>query len=456
MTRILLRAHKDPFTTVSAHEALTKNRIGNNTGNLVFSLAAQRLLSVEGVDIDARRLTGLTAEQVNEEYDALVIPLANAFRVSFRHQLDELSALIEKLTIPVTILGVGIQAPLGKGARPSSVIDESVQRFVAAVLDRSASIGVRGGATARYLDELGFGEPHIQVIGCPSMFMRGGSLTVAKRAESLDRLSPIALNLSPYEHTAALGRLSMDGAEQFPNLMYVAQDHVTLGLLVTGEYRTRFTLDPDLPVHLDHPLVAQNRVRMFLDPQPWFDFLSGCDFTLGTRIHGNITSLQAGTPALVLAHDTRTLELAEYHRIPHLTLEQSAGQSIARLYDLTDLEPLLSAHPERWERFRAYLEVQQLAHIFQEGRDRGAAFDSRLAAMTYPPAVQAISGLPLRDLYAMRQENGGLRREVRGLRKQLRQAAPTPPTALHALAAVVKRRLRRGGGDGNPAAGAAS
>ena len=76
--------------------------------------------------------------------------------------------------------------------------------------------------------------------------------------------------------------------------------------------------------------------------------------------------------------------------------------------------------------------------------------------MTYPPAVQAISGLPLRDLYAMRQENGGLRREVRGLRKQLRQAAPTPPTALHALAAAVKRRLRRGGGDGNPAAGAAS
>ena len=69
------------------------------------------------------------------------------------------------------------------------------------------------------------------------------------------------------------------------------------------------------PITLDHPLIRSDRVRFFLDPKTWFDHLAQYDFSFGTRIHGNIAALLAGTPALLLAHDSRTLELAEYHEI---------------------------------------------------------------------------------------------------------------------------------------------
>jgi polysaccharide pyruvyl transferase WcaK-like protein len=74
------------------------------------------------------------------------------------------------------------------------------------------------------------------------------------------------------------------------------------------------------PITLDHPLIRSDRVRFFLDPTTWFEHLAQYDFSFGTRIHGNIAALLAGTPALLLAHDSRTLELAEYHEIPHRTI----------------------------------------------------------------------------------------------------------------------------------------
>ena len=45
MARILIRSHKNPFTVADAESTLERNLIGSNTGNLVFSQAAYRLLS---------------------------------------------------------------------------------------------------------------------------------------------------------------------------------------------------------------------------------------------------------------------------------------------------------------------------------------------------------------------------------------------------------------------------
>jgi len=55
-TRILVRAHKDPFTVADASTTLRRNLIGSNVGNLVFSQATFRLLSVPGTTIDASPL----------------------------------------------------------------------------------------------------------------------------------------------------------------------------------------------------------------------------------------------------------------------------------------------------------------------------------------------------------------------------------------------------------------
>src|SRR5690606_24047259 len=133
MRRLLLRSHKSPFRVASAEVTLRHDLIGGNTGNLVFSQSVHRLLSTA----DAEITTGLfrhTAPQINAEFDHLVIPLANAFRPRYVDRLDRLSELIEKLTIPVTVVGVGAQASIDGVRRDAERLDRATARFVRAVL----------------------------------------------------------------------------------------------------------------------------------------------------------------------------------------------------------------------------------------------------------------------------------------------------------------------------------
>ncbi len=146
MTRILIRGTKSPLDAVPAERVLDDNLIANNSGNLLFLETAFKVLSTRDAEVIPDRLVAhrLGADEINERFDVYVIPLANAFRASFEETLVRLTAVIEKLTIPVVVLGVGVQT--AKSHAPGAIrpFDDSVKAFVRAVLDRSPSIGVRG------------------------------------------------------------------------------------------------------------------------------------------------------------------------------------------------------------------------------------------------------------------------------------------------------------------------
>ena len=111
-----------------------------------------------------------------------------------------------------------------------------------------------------------------------------------------------------------------------------------------------------LPVHTSHPLFVENKVRFFVDPWPWIEDLRGVDFAFGTRIHGNIAALLAGTPAFVLAHDSRTLELARYFEIPHRRMtDVPPDTDAAELYAEADYGALMRGHAARFATFSAFL-----------------------------------------------------------------------------------------------------
>jgi len=453
---ILVRAHKNPFKVASAEKTLEQNLIGSNTGNLVFSQATYRLLSTSDARLKTSGLAKSRAAEINDRYDHVVIPLANAFRAGYLDTLDALSALIERLTIPVTVLGVGAQASLEGAYRRGDEVAESARRFVRAVVEHSPSIGVRGDFTGQYVRALGFSDDQVDVIGCPSMFMYGPDLHVTKKAERLTRESPIALNISPY--VREMGPISLSHADRYPNLIYMAQNHRTLELMLWGHYpypenRLKVLAEAGAPVTLDHPLIRQDRVRFFVDPQTWFVHMRGYDFSFGTRIHGNIAALLAGTPALVLAHDSRTLELAEYHAIPCRSIPE-LGEDVdaAELYAAADWEPMNKAHRGRWETFAAFLVRQGLNHVYAEG-ESAEAFDRRIAETRFPPPVHTLMGAAPEDLYASRMASTKLRSEVQSLRRQLRAARSQAVTgALKAESATgiarlrrtLRRRLRRG------------
>jgi hypothetical protein len=387
MPRILLRAPKSPFDVRSPAETLRRNLIASNSGNLVFIEAAWKLLSVPGAEIEADRLVVRPsgADEINERFDAYVIPLANAFRNSYRDQLDQTTALLRRLRIPVVVLGVGAQGSTDYSWDAIRPIERSVKEFVAAVLDRSPSIGVRGEGTLEYLNGLGFRD--VDVIGCPSMFLWGDRLPVARKVEGLDARSKLAITISPYR--TAMGQIAMNVLARYPDLLYIAQDLDTLALLLYGTSLPDATPGAALPLHPAHPFFAQRQARFYVDPWPWIRDLREVDYCFGSRIHGTIAALLAGTPATVLAHDSRTLELARYFGIPHRLLRDvPATIDPAELYADADLAALVDGHAARFDVFTGFLARHGLDQVFaHEGA--AAAFDARVAATPYPDAVGA-------------------------------------------------------------------
>lgn len=418
MTRILLRAHKSPFRVASATETVSKRLIGSNVGNLMFSHASYRLLDTTDAEITTNKFNKLDPAKVNETADVVVVPLANAFRQSLVEHVDQLAASFEQLRVPIVILGVGGQGPVS-GAVGSPELNAAVTRFARAVLERSPSIGVRGESTAKYLESLGFGSEHVDIIGCPSLFLRGPELEITRKVEHLSKYSKISLNVSPYREQ--IGPISLDHARRYPNLMYAAQDQRTLGLMLDGVFDAPYTPPAGTPTSLDHPLMRENRVRYCLDPSTWMDYLSTFDFSFGTRIHGTIAALLAGTPGLILAHDSRTLELAEYHEIPHTLLKAgSSAIDAAKLYEKADWTPTVAGHGERWTRMEAFLAKHELRHNFLPG-ETPAAFDERLAGLEFPAPVQMGMRDSLEQVYRMQREMPQLKAEVERLRDLARR-----------------------------------
>ena len=418
MRRLLLRAPKDPFEVVTAERTLERNLIAGNSGNVVFIAAAHRILSRPDVaiDVDRLRIDPRDADRINEQYDAYVIPLANAFRVTYEPQLIRWTSLVRRLRIPVVILGVGAQADVRYSTERLRPIEHAVKAFVGAVLDRAPTIGVRGELTAEYLTGLGFRD--VDVIGCPSLFLDGPHLRVEKRHPTLARDARIALNVSPY--VKAMGPIALRHAERYPELVYVAQDFDTLETLVWGVERETVPADDPRPIHHGHPLFRDDRVRFFIDAWPWVAALRGMDFSFGTRIHGNIAALMAGTPAVVLAHDSRTLELARYFEIPHRLMSSVPSDiDAADLYAEADLDRLNAGHPDRWATFAGFLARHGLDHAFSAGGEPDA-YMARVAATAYPPAVtmhrpRAAQG-PAGHIGRARQRLRRVARTRRGLR----------------------------------------
>jgi hypothetical protein len=436
--RILMRSPRDPFEVVTPEATFDDNLIATNSGNLLFLDAAWKALSAPGVQITSAGMRARpgAAEAINEQYDVFVIPLANAFRQTYLWHLRRLTRLIRRLRIPVVVLGVGAQASLDGGRYEFEDVAADVKAFAAAVLDHSPSIGVRGEVTQAYLAGLGFRD--VEIIGCPSMFMYGSNLQVARPGATLPRNARIALTASP--DVPSIERIVDRAQAAYPNLRYIAQDLDTLGLMLLGRHAPAASGPSDAPIPPSHPLFARNRTRFYVDPWTWIDDLRGYEFCYGTRIHGAVASILAGVPTFLLAHDSRTLELAEYFRIPFRRIDAVEGDvDPADLYPLADPSELNAVLPERFAAFTAFLARHDLDHIFaHEGAAQ--AFDARVASTRWPPAVTAAGPRSPMGLYRrwrwrrdreraeqVRQRQAERRTDRRQARKQARrQAGPAP------------------------------
>ena len=406
MRKLLIRAYISPLDHFTTQDIILRDRIGTNSGNMLYAFSVMRTLMTEDTEIDIDNYYGERGlwtnddiDRINSEYDAYVLPLADAFRSDFRQQLRDLTSFINKLRIPVYLIGMGARLE-NRDFKKDYDYDEDAKNFIKAVLDKTTIIGVRGSFTAGYYRKLGFTEEKdFTVIGCPSLFTYGNHLT--QKPFELKPDSRISTNYSCW--CPMLTVLAVwDVLERYPYSLFVGQNSTELESLYFGidnpefgakrERVAEYLATHDKPVfsvegkeecYIDkwtNKIYQEDRMRFFADVPSWLDYMRGVDFSFGARLHGNITAILAGTPAFIIAKDGRIIELCEYHNLPSVTHAEITRET--RFEDLIancDLASHLKTHKEKFDHFIDFLDKNGIEHIYKEDRDRkDAPMDSML------------------------------------------------------------------------------
>src|SRR3954468_16178257 len=391
--RLLIRCGKLPDQRLDPFTSYTRAVTGSNVGNLLFQQAVIKTLTLPDNELECNgyHLLPGDADRINASCDALVLPFANQFRTDQRANLAQLADTVERLRVPVIVVGIGCQTDLDHDYSNLDPIKDEVKRFVGAVLDRSASIGVRGAWTAEYLCKLGFRD--VEVIGCPSMYLHGAALPTPRPVARFGRDTRLTVNVSAPSTQAefsvglaAFGQALAGAVQAYDDVEYVPQQNNTLGTLLLG--RLRSTDEHQLmPPPMYSRLHQLGRVTTFVDPQTWIEHLRSRQFVFGTRLHGVIAAVLAGTPAHLVAHDSRTLELARYHGIAHtLVRDLDAQMEPAELYKRSNPATLLDGHSKRFEAYLAFLQHNGLRTTYTDG-DGGIAFETRMATIKLPGPI---------------------------------------------------------------------
>ena len=97
----------------------------------------------------------------------------------------------------------------------------------------------------------------------------------------------------------------------------------------------------------------------------WIARMEASDFVIGTTLHGTVASLLAGTPAMLIAHDSRTSEEAEFASIPAATSTEVAPMDrdmLEGLYARVSVSRFNRRYRKNYKTYKSLLERNRLAH----------------------------------------------------------------------------------------------
>lgn len=292
------------------------SQVGGNTGNLVFVEGLKR-----NVDFDYESFLTLEwkKEFLGRENVRAIMPAAN-FLSKETKWIENLVPILESTDMSFTLAGLGAQAKLNE--TPNDVVSKlstGQKRFFSLVGERACTIGVRGEFTAECLDLLGI--ENVDIIGCPSFYSCEGHYPLIKKA-SLDKVMC----------TKSGKDIKIHEISEMVNATVISQ------------------------VNGDDKCGCKN---IFYDFDEWNKFIQKNDFTFsfGTRFHGNMMALNNGVPTLWIVHDWRTLELAQYLKLPYINYYQEF-QNITKpeqLLDYCDYGELYKSYADLYKNYREFI-----------------------------------------------------------------------------------------------------
>lgn len=341
---------------------------GKNLGNFMFCSSVRRFVVTQ----TRTRKQGIDLEVVARECDGIIIPAANWLQP--KSDFSAMAAQIEQANVPTVILGLGAQAA-NNGQIPE--LKPGMVRFVKAIADRCDSISVRGPFSAEVLNH--YGIKNVTVTGCPSLLWHLNHSAMVKRLPPPGQVTRIVTaatlpNLPEVpkvdDKRMRLARLML-GESIRNGYDHVAQAEISMIQASRGELPAtdpawaflRHAFGGATKAQLAKYLSSQ--VRAFANVPEWMVYLANKDFVLGTRLHGVIAALLAGTPAMLVTHDSRTEEMAKFAAIPSVSgheLLETGKIDPEALLARADFAAFNKRQKDYFRDFRSYLDSNGVPH----------------------------------------------------------------------------------------------
>jgi len=333
--------------------------LGQNTGNMMFTQALLRVIA--GAKWGSFALT----EHELEGRDAIVLAAANW--VNSFDDFGWLADRLEKTALPVFLIGVGAQSSL---AMEVPNVKPGTLRLLQLVRDRSVSIAARGVFSCEVLSK--YGIKNVVSAGCPSMLLVG----------------PMGPSISPPEHVSYDSccihstRHGFNRADRFHSFLYRQAFEKDIDIILQSETADIYFALGKEKSHSVQERASEvvkaaygsddidavntyllRRGHVFPNFESWIAFMKTKAFCFGTRIHGTVASIIAGTPATLIVHDSRTLEMANSMSIPFVLstdMSLDAALNTQELVQPAQIQQLNNKYTSYRSRYVDYLKTNVL------------------------------------------------------------------------------------------------
>jgi len=338
---------------------------GKNFGNLLIGNSIREILSINNF-VSHRDVN--SPEQADAECDQVVIPAANFLWKGF--DLGHIADFLEKTSLPVAMIGVGAQA---SDRNLIGAIHPGTLRLMKLVAERSKRIGVRGYYTAEVLSS--YGIHNVEVIGCPSLYSKKRR-NLSIETSRLTDVRGISVNFSRRVAAHSFSPQTTQSVENkllefaiSKQAIFVAQDEEDE--IATSEIHTS---SPAMLQYFNqinpnavHRFFANN-TRYFLNVADWTKYIIDRPASIGTRLHGNLIALINKVPAVLLVHDSRTMEIANLWRMPSVainSLDDVKQIDFEEILQCADYQAFETMYRVRYDVFCEFLDRNDLLHDLQ-------------------------------------------------------------------------------------------
>ncbi len=355
---------------------------GANLGNFAFRHALRSI--VAGLDdytrIRWRELPGIAK---TSDIDHIVLSCANWLGLSEQDERANANRTraMEATDRPAVCFGLGVQAKLSDEL---PTLGANTLRLAKALSKRAVTVSVRDELTRKVLEAAGL--KNAVVTGCPSNFINpdpelGRKIAATARSlantnpswEALRSLISEASGGHPYSSKVVRNHFEMlDAAPGF----YLIQSPALLPFLLREDDaipEMYARADPFTEQPGKCAAILRRTLLHFSSVESWMDFSRTCHLSFGMRIHGTMVPLQSGVPSALIAHDTRTVGLAERMGIPWVTPEDFIhiySKDPVKL--LTHIAEVMDGYDAR----RADTATTMLHHLRSNGLEPHPAFES--------------------------------------------------------------------------------